>query len=305
MQLRKDIWRCAILRAPISDIVTTWSLEGWEFDWIPGSGNLRYLADPFGLWRDGQLYVFSEWFDYRDSIGRIAVSIYDAALTLVEQRVVLREPWHLSYPFVFEAEGETWLLPESFQSGGLWLYRAVSFPYRWERTVRIALDQIPLDATPFHDGKRWWLFYAPAFPPAARLVQLCAAYADRLEGPWQPFTGNPFFTDSRGARPGGTPIWHCGDLYLPVQGCTGTYGGSIRLLRIDKLAPDNITAAFANEMRAPLAAVPFIDGCHTLAAAGPVTLIDVKQTRFSVEALASRPFRTLYRRGRASEPYRW
>jgi hypothetical protein len=305
MQLRKDIWRCAILRAPITDIVTARSLEGWEFNWIPGSGNLRYLADPFGLWRDGQLYVFSEWFDYRDSVGRIAVSIYDAALTLVEQRVVLREAWHLSYPFVFEAEGETWLLPESFQSGGLWLYRAVSFPFRWERTVRIALDHVPLDATPFHDGERWWLFYAPAFPPAARLVQLCAAYADRLEGPWQPFIGNPFFTDPRGARPGGTPIWRCGDLYLPVQGCTDTYGASIRLLRIDKLAPDNIAAAFVNEMRAPLAAIPFIDGCHTLAAAGPVTLIDVKQTRFSVEALAARPLRALYRRGRASEPYHW
>jgi hypothetical protein len=305
MQLRKDIWRCAILRAPIADIVTTKSLEGWAFAWIPGSSNLQYLADPFGIWRDGQLYVFSEWFDYRDSVGRIAVSIYDSALTLVEQSVVLREPWHLSYPFVFEAEGDTWLLPESFQSGGLWLYRAVSFPYRWERTVRIALDQVPLDATPFHDGERWWLFYAPAFPPAARLVQLYAAYADKLEGPWQPYIGNPFFTDPRGARPGGTPIWHRGDLYLPVQGCTGTYGATVRLLRIDKLAPDNIEAAFVNEMRAPLAASPFIDGCHTLAAAGPVTLIDVKQTKFSVAALTSRPFRALYRRGRASDPYRW
>ncbi|WP_176500747.1 glucosamine inositolphosphorylceramide transferase family protein [Sphingomonas sp. HMP9] len=285
--------------------MTTRSLEGFAFDWIPGSSNLRYLADPFGLWRDGQLYVFTEWFDYRDSVGRIAVSVYDAALTLVEQTVVLREPWHLSYPFVFEAEGETWLLPESFQSGGLWLYRAVSFPYRWERTVKITLDHVPLDATPFYDGERWWLFYSPAFPPAARLVQLCAAYADRIEGPWQSYIANPFFTDLHGARPGGTPIWHRGNLYLPVQGCTGTYGAAVRLLRIDKLAPDNIVAAFVNEMSAPLAATPFTDGCHTLAAVGPVTLIDVKQTRFLVGALASRPLRELYRRRQASQPYRW
>ena len=305
MQLRKDIWRCAIVDASAVEILTAGSLDNWPLTWLPGSGGLRYLADPFGLWRGGRLYVFAEQFDYRDASGRIAVSEYDAALNLLDQTIVLREPWHLSYPFVFEANGDTWLLPEAYESGGLWLYRAAAFPRRWERAVRIVLDCIPLDATPFHDGERWWLFYAPAFPPSARLTELRAAYADRLEGPWHPHGGNPVHVDPRGARPGGTPIQHDNALYLPVQGCTGTYGASVRLLRIDALQPDRIAVTPTQQLHAPVAAAPFVDGCHTFSAAGAVTLIDVKRTRLSLAGLIARPLRGVHRRARAAAPYRW
>jgi hypothetical protein len=305
VQLKKDIWRCAIVGAPAAEILASGSLDGWPLTWIPGSGDLRYLADPFGLWRDGRLYIFAEHFDYRDAVGRIAVSEYDQKLNLVRQAIVLREPWHLSYPFVFEANGETWLLPESFQSGESWLYRAVAFPDRWERAVRIPLDHTPLDATPYHDGTRWWLFYAPAFPPAMRLTALCAAYADRLEGPWHPHAANPILIDPLGARPGGTPIRHGGSLYLPVQGCTGTYGASVRLLRVDRLEPDRIVMTATGSLHAPMAAAPFVDGCHTLSAAGAVTLIDVKQTSASLRGLLVRPLRGIRRRARAAASSRW
>jgi hypothetical protein len=305
VKLKKDIWRCAIVGAPMAEILASGSLDGWPLTWIPGSGNLRYLADPFGLWRNGRLYVFAEHFDYRDAVGRVAVSEYNQALDLVRQTIVLSEPWHLSYPFVFEADGETWLLPESFQSGGLWLYRAIAFPDRWERAARIKLDHIPLDATPFYDGSRWWLFYAPAFPETARLTELCAAYADRIEGPWHPYAANPFFTDPLGARPGGTPIMNDNGIHLPVQGCIGTYGANIRMLRISMLDPQQITAAVTDTLQAPAAAAPFTQGCHTLASAGDVTLIDVKQSRFSPKGLMVRPLRQLYHQARAASPYRW
>jgi hypothetical protein len=305
VQLNKDIWRCAIVSSTADRIVAAGSLDGLPLTWIPDAGPLRYLADPFGLWRDGRLYVFAELFDYRDAIGRICVSIYDAALTLIDQAVVLAESWHLSYPFVLEADGETWMMPEGFQSDGLWLYRAAAFPHRWERAARIVLDHIPLDATPFHDGDRWWLFYAPAFPVAARLTQLCAAYADRLDGPWRPYAGNPFFVDLAGARPGGTVVRHDGAVHLPIQGCESTYGAKLRMLRFERLDPDAIAAAPAGVIDAPEAAAPFTDGCHTLSAAGPVTLIDVKRTRFAPHSVLMRPYRGVYRRRRAAAPYSW
>jgi hypothetical protein len=305
MQLRKDFWRCAIVGASLPEIVSAGFLEGWPITWLPDAGDLRYLADPFGLWRDGRLYVFAEHFDYRDAIGRIVVVEYDDALRPIGRRVVLREPWHLSYPFVFEAAGETWLLPEAYQSGGLWLYRATHFPERWERAGRIELDQVPLDASPFHDGTRWWLFYAPAFPAEHRLTHLCAAYADDLTGPWRPFAGNPFFVDANGARPGGTPFIDGGTLHLPLQVSAGTYGAALKLLRIDRLDPERIEATPLPPFGAPAAAAPFTDGCHTLSAAGPVTLIDVKQTRFSAKGLAVRPFRAMHRRRLAAAGPDW
>jgi hypothetical protein len=276
-------------------VIAQGSLAELPLTWLPGSGNLRYHADPFGIWRDERLHVFTEFFDYRDAVGRIIVTIFDRALKFVEQVDVLREPWHLSYPFVFQAEGETWLLPEAHQSGGLWLYRAVDFPTRWQRVCRIALDGVPLDATPVHDGTRWWLFYAPAMPEAHRLTHLCAAWADMLEGPWTSHPSNPILVDVNGARPGGTPVWHDGILHLPVQDCRGTYGAALRMVRFDVLTPDQVMTAQTVTIRAPATASPYLDGCHTLSSAGDVTLIDVKRTRFSPRGLAMRPLRDLRR----------
>lgn len=295
MQWKKDIWRCAIIPAPLDAVLARGTLEDWPLTWLPGSGNLRYLADPFGLWRDGKLYVFAEHFDYRDAIGRIQVTVFGRDLRLLGQREVLREDWHLSYPYVFESDGETWMLPEAHQSQGLWLYRAKAFPDGWERAHRLELQDIPLDATPFHDGSRWWLFYAPAYPPAHRLTHLHAAFAESLAGPWTSHPANPILIDPAGARPGGTPSWSEGKLHLPLQDCQGTYGAALRLLHFDHLCPDRVSVQTGITLHAPAQAAPYRDGCHTLSSAGPVTLIDVKRSRGSVLGLTMRPRRELRR----------
>jgi hypothetical protein len=305
LQVRKDFWRCGIVHAGLSEIHRSGTLDGHRLTWLPDPGELRYLADPFGLWRDTRLHVFAEKFDYRDARGRIALSVYASDLTLLAQEIVLSEPWHLSYPYVFEAGSDVWMLPEAFESGASWLYRAVDFPRHWERVARIELDAIPLDATPFHDGELWWLFYAPAFPEPARLTHLHVAWASKLEGPWISSNANPILVDRHGARPAGTPYRIGNELFLPVQSCTGTYGSAIRLFRIDRLSPARIEMALHTDLTAPREAAPFVDGCHTIAGAGSITLIDVKQSRASAKGLLVRPLRRWYRQKRTRLPYAW
>lgn len=296
MQLVKDFWRCGVVAADVSSIADAGTLDHAPITWIPNRSSLHYLADPFGLWRDDRLHVFMESFSYRAGIGHIEVAILDRALAILDQRVVLREPWHLSYPFVFEADGDTWMLPEAHEAGTLWLYRATDFPFAWERVQQIVLDHVPLDASLiWHEGL-WWLFYAPADPPAGRLTSLCAAHAERLTGPWHPHPANPILVDPDGLRPGGTPMIIDGLIHLPVQRCTGSYGTGLRFLRFDRLTPARTAATFVSSLAAPAAAAPFTDGCHTLSAAGDVSLIDVKQMRFSAPALAAWPERWLRRR---------
>jgi len=153
MAFRKDIWRPAIIRAPLEEVIARRSIAGLPLQWLPPMESFRFLADPFGLWRDGRLHVFVETYDYRVRRGAIEVLIFNAGLELVERRAALSEPWHLSYPYVFEAEGETWMLPEAHRSGRLTLYRAVEFPHRWEAAQVIALDHVAIDATPLrHEG---------------------------------------------------------------------------------------------------------------------------------------------------------
>ena len=299
MALRKDIWRPAIVQATAEEIVARGSIEELPLQWLPPMGSFRFLADPFGLWRDGRLYVFVETYDYRVRIGAIEVLVYDAALRLIERHPVLNEPWHLSYPLVFEAEGETWMLPEAHRSHRLTLYRAVDFPRHWEAAHVIALDHVAVDATPvFHDG-RWWLFYTSASREPDKMRALHVAFADRLAGPWTPHPANPVRVDIASARPGGMPIVVDGRIVLPVQDCSATYGGAIRPLTMTDLTPARFAATAGPALIAPASAAPFVEGFHTLAAAGPVTLVDMKRTELSLHGLsieAIREVRKLARR---------
>lgn len=286
MPLRKDIWRPAIIEAPLHEIVARGSIEGLPRHWLPPMGSFQFLADPFGFWRNERLHVFVEAYDYRHRLGTIEVLIYDSRYRLLDQRPVLIEPWHLSYPFVFEAEGAIWMLPEGHKSGRLTLYRAAEFPFRWEAATVIELDGLAVDATPFfHDGL-WWLAYAAADRETDKMAALHFAFAERLAGPWRPHPANAVRVDRGGARPGGTPLIWEGVITLPVQDCSTTYGGAIRPLRIEELTPDRFSATLGAAIRAPDDAAPFTEGLHTLAGAGDITLVDMKRTILSLHGLA-------------------
>jgi hypothetical protein len=187
---------------------------------------------------------------------------------------------------VFEAEGGTWMLPEANRSRGLTLYRAARFPDRWEAVHRIALDGVPIDATPlFHEG-RWWLFHTVAGREIDKTAALHLAWAERLAGPWHPLPQNPVRFDEASCRPGGTPAVIDGRVMLPVQDCSRTYGGGIRALWFDELTPGRIACTPGAPLRIPPAFAPYVEGLHTLAAAGPVTLVDVKRTELSLHGAA-------------------
>lgn len=286
MPLLKDIWRVGIVAAPMQGLLTPGALADQTVSWLPEEGPLRFLTDPFGTWRDGRLHLFAEAYDYRDRKGVIELLVLDDAFKVVERSRVLEEAWHLSYPILIEAEGETYMLPEAHRSGRLTLYRAAAFPNRWEPAATITLDQVPIDATPvFHEGL-WWLFYTPASSKLEKVAALHVAYAENLLGPWTPHPGNPVRMDPASARPGGTPLVIDGALVLPVQDCVRTYGGALRPLRIHTLTPDRFEATAGEAITAPAGFAPYRRGLHTLSSAGGVTLIDAKRQHWSPATLA-------------------
>ncbi len=293
-----DLWRCAIVEQSAAAIVRD-GLDAARVTWLPDMPPGTFRADPFGLWRDGMLYVFAEAFDYRTHVGHVEVLVYDSSLTLLHGQAVLRKPWHLSYPFVFEAEGDTWLLPEAYQSGTLTLYRARRFPLEWEAVCDIPLDGPAIDATPFFHAGRWWLFYTPSHSRAARRGHLHVAWAERLTGPWWLHPGNPVRVDPASARPGGTVRREGAGLVLPVQDSRTTYGGAIRELHVATLDETGFNATDRPGITAPAWMAPFTAGLHTMATAGDVTLIDVKRMDASLSAKAARLAGIVRRRLRA------
>ena len=286
MPLQKDLWRVGIAAAPMTSLLSQGALARTQVTWLPDPGPLRFFADPFAVWRDGHLHVFVEIYDYRDRVGSIEVLTYDAQMRLLDRRGVLKEPWHLSYPFLIESEGVLYMLPEAHKSGRLTLYRAEDFPVGWSAVASITVDEIPIDATPVFFQGLWWLFYTPATTRSAKVSALCCAYATTLMGPWTSHSGNPVRLDASSSRPGGTPLVIEGGLHLPVQDCRRTYGGAIRMLSITVLTPDRFEAQAGEAITGPPAFSPFTEGLHTLSAAGAVTLFDVKRVQISPHTVA-------------------
>lgn len=197
-----------------------------------------FYADPFVIARDGRHFLFAEACPYATGKGVIVCAEVSAAGAPGPWRTILERPWHLSYPCVFEHEGETWLAPESSSHGGIELYRATDFPYDWAFAERL-LPELPLvDPTFFaHDG-RLWLFAGMATPGGSDWDELYAWHAPGLGGPWTPHALNPIKSDCRSARPGGRVLNLSGRLIRPAQRCERAYGEALVWLEIRRLTPD-------------------------------------------------------------------
>jgi hypothetical protein len=280
---RTDFWTVGIVPAPITQVAADAerlrALRG-RIAWMPDAGPWRYFADPFALARDGALHVFVEAFDYRSKHAVIERHEFDLAdLRWRGGRVVLSRPFHLSYPNVFEHEGETFMLPESARAGEIALYRATDGLDHWERAHVLLADVPGADASVIrHDG-RWWMFYALVGPGGRDQRELHAAHAPALQGPWTPLAANPVRVDRSGARPAGRPFLDAdGRVVLPVQDCSGGYGSALRLLRFDELTPGRVRCTpTATRLTGDLASDDHVAGLHTLTGCGDLTLIDVKR----------------------------
>lgn len=108
-----------------------------------GSGHFARLpyapdywhADPMLFEEGGRHWLFTEAFRMADHKGLLAVSeMTDSGPT--PPKIILEEPFHLSFPNVFRWRGGIWMLPETGNDHSLRLYRCVEFPEQWELAFR-------------------------------------------------------------------------------------------------------------------------------------------------------------------------
>ena len=213
----------------------------------------RYWADPFGWKRNGAFFIFCEEVIYGESRGHIsAVPVDDEGNVTGPAIEVIRQPYHLSYPFLFEYEGQLYMLPESGFANVLNLYRCVEFPGRWER-VHTVFEGIQLfDSTLLEHAGRWWLFATTRNPPQLQLPDhdlLLFSAESPLAEKWTPHPGNAIVRGFQRARPGGRMFRHGGRLFRPSQNCRDRYGGSLNISEITRLDPEHYEERLVREIK--------------------------------------------------------
>lgn len=270
-----DIWRVGIIKAPMETVIT----QGvQDIHWLKEEKHFKFLADPFGLYKENKFYIFAESYDYRERHGRIEVLVLDYELTLIDRRIVLCEPWHLSYPMLIEDQGSIYMLPEAYKSGKTTLYKAVNFPYHWEKVNSFSFPEIAIDPTLLLYDGLWWMFYTPVKEGLNRQSVLSVAWAESLTGKWYPHKLNPVRVSPTSARPGGNAIITSQGILLPTQDCSLTYGGGITFLTITALTPDVFEAKICGCLQSHEKFFGIYNqGVHTLSKMGPYSLIDAKK----------------------------
>jgi hypothetical protein len=195
------------------------------------------VADPFLLHRDGRWHMFFEVDDWLARKGAIGVATSAEGAAWRYERIVLEEPFHLSYPCVFEADGDVWMVPESTQAESVRLYRARRFPDDWEHVADLLAGKPFADATPFRHEGRWWMF-AETSGEAHDTLRLFVA--DALLGPWREHAASPVMRgDAALARPAGPVIATDGRLVRLAQNCRPAYGTDVRGVEIVRLSPSD------------------------------------------------------------------
>jgi hypothetical protein len=149
----------------------------------------------------------------------------------------------MSYPFLFEHDGEHYMIPETAENRRIELYRATNFPGEWQ-LERILLEDIEaVDATLFRRDGHLWLFANVGDSGGPTVDELFLFRADSLDGEWTPHPMNPVVSDVRRARPAGRLFERDGTLIRPGQDCSRRYGSAVVLNEITVLTPERYEEA--------------------------------------------------------------
>ena len=90
-----------------------------------------FVADPFLFHENGIWYMFFEVATQNGEKCEIGLATSEDGLTWTYQQVVLTASNHFAYPYVFEWDGNYYMIPDTFDLGEVRLYQATNFPYGW------------------------------------------------------------------------------------------------------------------------------------------------------------------------------
>jgi len=274
----------------VHDSIERFADPGYEpsIQWCAPPPRGKFYADPFplsdpSLDRD-QEHILFEHFDYKQDEAEIAYARLTgdgqgaAGIEVTGISSAIQPGFHVSYPYTFSVDGQSYCVPESYKGNEIALYRAVEAPLGWEKVCTLLDDMAGVDPTLFPFRGKWWLFCTDRH--WGRQYNLLVYHSQELSGPWTPHECNPVKIDVTSSRPAGTPFVVGEKLYRPAQNCSVTYGGSVVIAHVEELTEKSYRETVVHRIR-PLA--PYCNGLHTLSRSGGKTLVDGKRILYKFQ----------------------
>lgn len=193
----------------------------------------EFVADPFMARRGATWYMFFEVMNRQTQRGEIGLAQSVDGLVWSYRQIVLAEPFHLSYPYVFEWAGEHYMIPETLGANAVRLYRATAFPTEWAYLGPL-FEGTFADPSIFYFEDHWWLF---ACSTPYRHDTLRLFRSGSLTGTWAEHPASPIVEeDNLSARPGGRVLVTGREVTRFSQVCFPSYGSQVRAFEIRQLA---------------------------------------------------------------------
>lgn len=195
----------------------------------------RFWGDPFVQFKEGTYYIFFEELIYKKNKGTIVVIQMDQKGQYQDPQPVLETPYHLSYPFIFEDNGQIFMLPETKGNKTIELYECIDYPLQWKLKEVLFNNIRAVDSTILEYNGKYWLFTNIQENEGTFTSddELFLFYSDSLlNGNWTPHPKNPIVSDVRNARPAGRVYAQNGRLYRPAQNCAKHYGHGMQIHEI-------------------------------------------------------------------------
>lgn len=196
-----------------------------------------FVADPFMVNENDTWYMFFEVLNRSTRRGEIGLATSTDTSKWTYKKIVLAEPFHLSYPYVFKSNGSFYMIPESGESNSIRLYRAVEFPNKWEYAKTLLSGSNFVDSSIFEYSGRWWLL-TTSNDDGRNNDDLRLFFADELLGPWHEHPSSPVVrNDPRVARGAGRVLVQDNQIIRFAHDVSQGYGKQVRALLIKTLTP--------------------------------------------------------------------
>ena len=226
-----------------------------------------FQADSFLYAKEDVLFLFYE-LQHWDDPGYIAMIKTSDLKTWTKPQIVLKESFHLSFPYVFEDNGNVYMIPESQECDSIRLYQAnkhlTSFSY-----IRTLLHQKRIkdihynfnDSHVYKKGDKYYLF--TSYQKNWMYYQELYITDDLLKGTFIKHPMSPICASNEFGRNGGSLIHYNDKLLRVTQDCHNNYGDNISLMEITELDERNYKEQLFRQNIFPQNNI-FIDGGHQL-----------------------------------------